>query len=85
MDADQKRMQWASRRGMLELDLILGPFVQECYPTLSREDRARYEQLMGCQDQEMFSWFLRKEVPEDAEVAAIVRCILDFHGRAGRS
>lgn len=85
MDEDHKRMQWASRRGMLELDLILEPFVREAYPQLSTQDRERYQQLMSSQDQEMFGWFLRREVPEDEELAVMVRRILEFHGRAGRS
>jgi antitoxin CptB len=85
MDEDHKRMQWASRRGMLELDLILEPFVREAYPQLSSQDRERYQQLMSSQDQEMFGWFLRREVPEDEELAVMVRRILEFHGRAGRS
>jgi len=76
MDEEHKRMRWASRRGMLELDLILEPFVRDCYPSLEPRDRQRYRDLMGCQDQELFSWFLSREEPEDPELAAIVRRIL---------
>jgi antitoxin CptB len=76
MDEEHKRMRWASRRGMLELDLILEPFVRDCYPSLEPQDRQRYRDLMGCQDQELFSWFLSREEPEDPELAAIVRRIL---------
>lgn len=72
-----KRMRWASRRGMLELDLVLEPFVNDCYPQLDERDRQRYRRLMECEDQELFAWFLRREEPEDAELAAIVRQILD--------
>jgi len=71
------RMRWASRRGMLELDLVLEPFVRECYLSLSDVDRARYERLMRCEDQDLFAWFLRREEPEDAELAAIVARILE--------
>ncbi|MDP4916889.1 MAG: succinate dehydrogenase assembly factor 2 [Haliea sp.] len=75
---DHKRMRWASRRGMLELDLVLEPFVSERYPQLSVTDRDRYRQLMLCEDQELFGWFLSREMPENPELAAIVRCILAF-------
>jgi len=80
MDDDHRRMHWASRRGMLELDLILEPFVRERYATLSAQDRDRYQRLMGCQDQELFGWFLKREQPDDPELAAIVGEILD-HAR----
>jgi antitoxin CptB len=75
---DHNRMRWASRRGMLELDLVLEPFVNQCYPQLDAVDRERYRQLMLCEDQELFGWFLRREMPEDPELAAIVRSILTF-------
>lgn len=79
LDTDElNRMRWASRRGMLELDLVLEPFVNQCYPELEAADRARFQQLMLCQDQELFAWFLRRESPEDPEIASIVDRILRF-------
>lgn len=80
VDAEHRRMRWASRRGMLELDLILEPFVREAYGNLSAEDRERYRELMLSQDQELFAWFLKREVPDDPELAVIVRKILS-HAR----
>lgn len=79
LDTDElNRMRWASRRGMLELDLVLEPFVNQCYAELEAADRARFQQLMLCQDQELFAWFLRRETPEDPEIASIVDRILRF-------
>ncbi len=75
---EHNRMRWASRRGMLELDLVLEPFVNQRFPQLDAADRERYRQLMLSEDQELFGWFLRREVPEDPELAAIVRIILAF-------
>ena len=82
MEDDHKRMSWASRRGMLELDLILEPFVRDHYPSLDQQDRARYRKLMGCQDQELFGWFLKREKPDDPELAKIVASILASRSRA---
>ncbi len=72
------RMRWAARRGMLELDLVLEPFVQSRYAELDANDRARFQSLMLSEDQDLFSWFLRREQPADEELAVIVRKILDF-------
>ena len=72
------RMRWASRRGMLELDLVLEPFVAARYPHLDERDRARFQQLVKCEDQELFGWFLGREQPEDRELASIVSRILEF-------
>ena len=81
---EYNRMRWAARRGMLELDLVLEPFVTECYRDLSEQDRARFERLMQCEDQELFGWMLQRGHVEDEELAAIVQQILTFvRGRAG--
>jgi antitoxin CptB len=72
------RMRWAARRGMLELDLVLAPFVEACYADLPDIDRARFEQLMLCEDQDLFAWFLRREQSQDPEMVIIVKQILEF-------
>ncbi len=71
-------MRWATRRGMLELDLVLGPFVEQRYSLLSLEDRELFQRLMLCEDQDLFSWFLRREQVPDKELTDIVKQILDF-------
>ena len=72
------RMRWAARRGMLELDLVLEPFVAACYADLDERDRERFQQLMICEDQDLFGWFLGREQPRDEELAVIVSKVLEF-------
>ncbi len=72
------RMRWASRRGMLELDLVLEPFVVSRYASLDERDRLRFQQLMSCEDQDLFAWFMQRERPEDEELRAIVSKVLEF-------
>lgn len=73
---DKNRLLWASRRGMLELDLILQPFAENMYSQLTPDDQQRYEQLLDCEDQDLFSWLLRSKVPEDAQIRQIVDIVL---------
>ena len=75
-DAEYNRLCWHSRRGMLELDLVLGPFVKQHYPGLSAENKARYRRLLECEDQDLFTWFLGRVKPPDEELADIVEQIL---------
>jgi antitoxin CptB len=77
-DTEVNRMRWAARRGMLELDLVLEPFVSVRYRALDGVDRQRFEQLMLCEDQDLFAWFLGREQPADKEIAAIVEQVLEF-------
>jgi len=72
------RMRWAARRGMLELDLVLEPFVTARYAQLSASERHCFQQLMLCEDQDLFAWFMQRSQPDDQELAAIVSQILHF-------
>jgi len=66
------RLIWASRRGMLELDLILVPFLDQHYQHLSPQDQSAYQRLLTSEDQDLFAWCMKKSRPEDAELARIV-------------
>ncbi len=74
---EKNRLFWGSRRGMLELDLVLQPFVENVYPTLDEADQKRYQQFLEEQDQDMFAWLLKREDPEDQNLLRIVQIIRD--------
>ena len=77
-DVELGRMRWAARRGMLELDLLLEPFVNVCYTDLSEPDRRVFARFMESEDQDMYGWLMRREQPDDPELAQIVKQILEF-------
>ena len=72
---DINRLFWGSRRGMLELDLVLMPFLENVYPSLEQSDKERYWKLLEEQDQDLFAWFLRRENPANPELQRIVDII----------
>ena len=72
-----RRLWWHSRRGMLELDVLLVPYTESVYPTLSEDDQRIYRRLIDNEDQDLWNWFLEKSTPEDPEMAYMVRKILD--------
>ncbi len=72
---DTNRLFWGSRRGMLELDLVLMPFLEKVYPNLEQGDKERYWLLLEEQDQDLFAWFLRRENPANPELQRIVDII----------
>ena len=71
------RLFWHSRRGMLELDVLLVPFVREAFSDLEEADQQRYRKLLECEDQDMFGWFMQRGEPDDPDLRRIVRMILD--------
>lgn len=72
---DRNRLFWSSRRGMLELDLVLLPFLDNVYDSLPQEDKERYWRLMDEQDQDLFAWFLKRENPADPDLLKIVEIV----------
>lgn len=69
------RLSWASRRGMLELDLMLLPFLEKIYPTLDLDDQKRYWKLLECEDQDLWSWLLKNKVSDDPDLQKIIGII----------
>jgi|TARA_B100000809_G_scaffold240135_1_gene262206 antitoxin CptB len=74
---NKNRLVWASRRGMLELDLILAPFVENVYDSLTENDQLRFEVLLECEDQTLFMWFMQREQPTDPNMQRILQIIRD--------
>lgn len=79
-----KRIYWASRRGMLELDLMLVPFMENCFRSLPAEKQQHYVALMECEDTQIFQWLLGTESPEDQDLLGIVNDI-KAHARQPKS
>ena len=50
----QKRLEWACRRGMLALDVLLRNFLREAYPKLSSDDQELFVHLLEENDQDLF-------------------------------
>lgn len=61
---DINRLRWACRRGMLELDLVLLPFLENVFLTLSEEKQVLFEKLLESEDQDLFNWFLKNLTPK---------------------
>jgi antitoxin CptB len=73
-----RRLKWHSRRGMLELDVLLGPFTDNGYSSLSAEDKIQYRRLIDCEDQDLFNWFMEKSKSSDSEIQRLVNVVLEY-------
>jgi antitoxin CptB len=70
------RLKWACRRGMLELDVLFLPFVEQGFPDLNDEGKLVFERLLTCDDPDLFAWFMGHQTCEDKELAGMVDHIL---------
>ena len=77
--AEHNRVIWHSRRGMLELDIVLETFVKQHYLSLDADQRQLYRRLLACEDQQLYDWFLKKKPAADPELATMIELILAYN------
>ncbi|RUO25832.1 succinate dehydrogenase assembly factor 2 family protein [Aliidiomarina minuta] len=73
---DKNRLRWACRRGMLELDVLFAPFVEDAYDELTDEQKAVFRRLIICDDPDLFAWFMGHQKCPDPELASMVQLML---------
>lgn len=71
------KLKWACRRGMLELDVLFEPFVDDAYDALNDEQKVAFQRLLACEDPDLFAWFMGHKECEDPELNAMVQLILN--------
>ncbi|MCQ8877966.1 succinate dehydrogenase assembly factor 2 [Pseudoalteromonas shioyasakiensis] len=71
------RIRWACRRGMLELDVLFMPFVEEAFDSLSAQQQAVFQRLLEADDPDLFAWFMGHQECQDPELRQMVKLILD--------
>ncbi len=70
-----EKIKWRCRRGMLELDLILGRFVDNHYEGLSEKSKEEFKQLLEIEDTELFAWLLGHQKPQTPEFDNILQMV----------
>ncbi len=79
-----KRLRMRSwRRGMREMDLILGPWADEALTRLGPAELALYDRLLDESDQDLLAWILGRSAPPDWASALLER-IATFARRPDR-
>jgi len=79
---EKNRLMWASRRGMLELDLMLQPFVEKYYDQLDQTDQQLFQELLELEDQQLFLWLVRGEQTTNINTQRIVDIICESRKRS---
>jgi antitoxin CptB len=84
LDARQRRILFRSwRRGMREMDLVLGRFADAEIASLCNSELDDYELLLEAPDPDVFSWLtFAAETPSSYDTP-VLRRIRAFHSHAG--
>ncbi len=79
MKEDFSRLRWTCRRGMLELDVMLSPFLEQDFVYLDEKLKQDFIRLLNCSDLELFRCLLRYETPQDTSLMTILGVIREKH------
>ncbi|NCP66004.1 MAG: succinate dehydrogenase assembly factor 2 [Paraglaciecola sp.] len=70
------RLKWACRRGMLELDVLFMPFVEQGFDELAPEQQLIFERLLTFDDPDLYAWFMGHQACHDSEIKGMIEHIL---------
>ena len=64
LDERRRRILFrAWRRGVREMDLIMGRFADAHLPTMNEDELAEFERLLDLPDTQVLAWIVRREEP----------------------
>lgn len=63
--ADRNRLRWRSRRGLLELDLVLQRFLESEFDQLTLGELDCFEELLTAADNDLLDWVDGRLDPAD--------------------
>jgi antitoxin CptB len=61
-----ERVRWRCRRGLLELDIVLGRFIEQRYPLMSNAERVVFDELLDYPDTVLWDVITGKKEPTHA-------------------
>lgn len=78
-DQRKARIRWRSRRGMLELDVLLERFIQARLDTMIETELDTFESLLEQPDPDLYAWLMGYETPSKKEFADFVVIVRSYH------
>ncbi|MCQ9327201.1 MULTISPECIES: FAD assembly factor SdhE [Neisseria] len=74
-EAAKRRIRYQTRRGLLELDIVLGRFMDKEFQNLSDEELAVFVDILELPDQEFLALVNQKEETTDARFLPLLEKI----------
>jgi antitoxin CptB len=70
-----ERARWRCRRGLLELDILLGRFMDEHYATLGENELRQFEMLLNLPDNDLWDMIMQKQQAKDQSLQPVLRLL----------
>lgn len=68
-----RKLVWRCRRGVRELDVLFGRFLETEYPQLGESQKMAFERMLEVQDPTIMDWLFSKSQPQDPEFEMLVQ------------
>jgi antitoxin CptB len=72
-----ERVRWRCRRGLLELDIVLGRFIEQHYAALDDRQRVAFDELLDLPDTELWDLITGKTALAHAHQGAVLGWLKD--------
>jgi len=66
------KLYWRCRRGMAELDVLFNDFLNSGYQNLNDEEKASFEKLLTCNDNDLLEYLMGRTEPDESDVINVV-------------
>ena len=76
----KKKLTWQCRRGMLELDVVLIPFLEKHFDTLESDLQAVFSDLLKEADPDLYTWIMGYGKSENESFNQMITIIRDRIG-----
>ena len=70
-----QRVRWRSRRGLLELDIVLGRFIEAYYTQLDEKEKQAFETLLDMPDNPLWDMIAGRQEATQGEQQALLEKI----------
>ena len=78
-----RQLRWQCRRGIKEVEVLLVPFFENRFVSLTAEQREKFNGLLEQTDVELFAWFMESEKPPTPPLQEMVDLILRYARNRG--
>ncbi|MDA0679361.1 MAG: succinate dehydrogenase assembly factor 2 [Proteobacteria bacterium] len=68
----ERRVKWQCRRGMRELDVLLGTYLEKQYGNSDESQKAAFRRVLELPDPDLIGYLLSGNNPADPELADVI-------------
>ncbi len=79
-DLNPRQLVWRCRRGVRELDVLFGRYLEEQYETLAADQKVAFQVLLVEQDPIIMDWLFDRSAPQNTDLLPTVERLKHLAG-----